>query len=156
MLSRLGSLFSNASASAPGKSPGDHATILIVDDSATMRAVVGKPLRGLGYKTLEADSGITGLGEWDSHKDEIAMIISDIYMPGMDGLTFVKHVRKRTTKLPIALMSSRINDDSAWVAEEAGFRCLQKPFTDEQLFELVREMIGSPPSAPSAQPLTQA
>jgi CheY-like chemotaxis protein len=148
MFSRLGSLLSNASAGAPAKTPGDHATILIVDDSATMRAVVGKPLRGLGYKTLEADSGITGLGEWDSHKDEIALIISDIYMPGMDGMTFVKHVRKRTSKLPIALMSSRINDDSVWVAEEAGFRCLQKPFSDEQLFELVREMIGSPPSAP--------
>jgi CheY-like chemotaxis protein len=118
-----------------------------------MRAVVGKPLRGLGYKILEADSGITGLGEWDSHKDEIIMVISDIYMPGMDGLTFVKHVRKRTAKLPIALMSSRINDDSAWVAEEAGFRCLQKPFTDEQLFELVQEMIGLPPCA---QPPAQA
>ena len=153
MFSRLGSLLSNASADAPGKSLGDHAVVLIVDDSATMRAVVGKPLRALGYKTIEADSGITGLGEWDSHKGEIAMIISDIYMPGMDGLTFVKHVRKRASKLPIALMSSRINDDSAWVAEEAGFRCLQKPFSEEQLIELVRDMIGSPPSA---QPPAQA
>ena len=152
MLSRLGSLLSNASADAPGKSSGDHATILIVDDSATMRAVVGKPLRSLGYKTIEADSGITGLGEWDSHKGEIILVISDIYMPGMDGMTFVRHVRKRAAKLPIALMSSRINDDSAWVAEEAGFRCLQKPFSDEQLLELVKEMIGSPPSAPTPAP----
>ena len=153
MLSRLGSLFSDASANAPGKASGDRVAILIVDDSATMRAVVGKPLRGLGYKTYEADYGITGLGEWDSHKPEIVMIISDIFMPGMDGLTFVRHVRKRTSTLPIVLMSSRISDDNLWVAEEAGFRCLQKPFTDEQLFELVREMIGSPPSAP---PPTQA
>ena len=152
MLSRLGSLLSNASANAPGKAIGDNAAILIVDDSATMRAVVGKPLRSLGYKTFEADSGITGLGEWDSHKPEIVLIISDIFMPGMDGLTFVRHVRKRTSMLPIVLMSSRISDDNLWVAEEAGFRCLQKPFTDEQLLELVREMIGLPPSAkPSAQ-----
>ncbi|HTZ21118.1 MAG TPA: response regulator [Opitutaceae bacterium] len=124
-----------------------------MDDSATMRAVVAKPLRGLGYKTLEADSGITGLGEWDSHKAEVILIISDIFMPGMDGLTFVRHVRKRTATLPIVLMSSRISDDNLWVAEEAGFRCLQKPFTNEQLLELVQEMIGLPPSA---QPPAQA
>ena len=153
MLSRFGNLRSDASAKAPGKTFGGQATILIVDDSATMRAVVGKPLRGLGYKTLEADSGITGLGEWDNHQAEIVLIISDIFMPGMDGMTFVRHVRKRTSKLPIVLMSSRIDDDSLWVAEEAGFRCLPKPFTDEQLFELVQDMIGSPPSA---QPPAQA
>ncbi len=153
MFSRFGNLRSNASAKAPGKAFGDQATILIVDDSATMRTVVGKPLRGLGYKTLEADSGITGLGEWDSHQAEIVLVISDIFMPGMDGLTFVRHVRKRTTTLPIVLMSSRIDDDSLWVAEEAGFHCLPKPFTDEQLLELVQEMIGPPPST---QPLVQA
>jgi DNA-binding response OmpR family regulator len=62
-------------------------------------------------------------------------------MPRMDGLTMAGELRRRSRGLPIILMSSKLDEDSRWIAEEAGFRLLPKPFKDAYLLELVARMI---------------
>ena len=67
-------------------------TILIVDDSATIRQVVGMTLKGAGYEVMEASDGKDALNKLDGKK--INLIISDVNMPNMDGITFVKEAKK--------------------------------------------------------------
>jgi DNA-binding response OmpR family regulator len=59
----------------------------------------------------------------------------------MDGLAMSRELRKRSRTLPVVLMSSKLDEDSRWIAEEAGFRLLPKPFKDALLLELVARML---------------
>jgi len=67
-------------------------TIMIVDDSASLRQVVSIALKGAGYDTMEACDGKDALAKLGSKK--INLIISDVNMPNMDGITFVKELKK--------------------------------------------------------------
>jgi two-component system chemotaxis response regulator CheY len=66
-------------------------TIMIVDDSASLRQVVGITLKGAGYDVLEAQDGKDALSKLTGQK--IHLIISDVNMPNMDGITFVRHAK---------------------------------------------------------------
>ncbi|MFZ5603339.1 MAG: response regulator, partial [Pseudomonadota bacterium] len=66
--------------------------IMIVDDSASLRQVVAIALRGAGYDVIEAQNGQDALSKLDGKK--IHLIISDVNMPVMDGITLVKEVKK--------------------------------------------------------------
>jgi two-component system, cell cycle sensor histidine kinase and response regulator CckA len=149
MFPKLTNLFHNPQAAGKSAQPvGNHPLILVVDDSAMMRGLVTKILHGQGYHTIEADSGIAAIAEWETHKAQVVLVVSDIFMPGMDGLTLARHLRKRSSALQIILISSRITEDTQWVAEEAGLRCLQKPFKETDLLDAVREAF-TPPKSPS-------
>ena len=106
-----------------------------------IRAAVGKTLHGAGYETLFAVNGRDGLAVWERDKARITLVLSDVFMPEMDGLTMAGELRRRHRTLPVVLMSSKLDEDSRWVAEEAGFRLLPKPFRDALLLELIARMI---------------
>ncbi|UUA74584.1 response regulator [Cellvibrio sp. QJXJ] len=67
--------------------------ILVVDDSASVRQVVGIALRGAGYTVVEASDGKDALNKLDGQK--INLVISDVNMPNMDGITFVKEMKQK-------------------------------------------------------------
>lgn len=115
--------------------------LLVVDDSALIRGAVTKTLRAAGYEILEATNGREGLATWEQNKERIALVLSDVFMPEMDGLTMGKELRRRSRTLPVVLMSSKLDEDGRWVAEEAGFRLLPKPFKDALLLELIARML---------------
>ena len=117
-------------------------TVLVVDDSAAIRSIVVSILRQHGYVTYEAGSGVAALAEWQQHKAEINLVLSDVVMPEMDGLTLAQHLRKQKPNLPIVLLSSHISEDTQWITEEANFSFLPKPFESTQLVETVRSIIG--------------
>jgi CheY-like chemotaxis protein len=94
-------------------------------------------LRAQGYTTLTAESGVRGILVWEQHKAAIDVILSDVFMPGIDGLTLARELRNRRFAKPIILMSSKLDDNGRWIAEEAGFQLLQKPFKDEELLTLL-------------------
>lgn len=119
-------------------SPKKPLTLLVVDDSEEIRTIIGLLLRSRGYDVLEAESGTAALQQWDARKGKIQGVVCDIFMPGMDGLTLARNLRKKDPKVRILLTSGRINDDSQWVAEEAGFGLLKKPFKEDELFEVVQ------------------
>ncbi|MCX6953157.1 MAG: response regulator [Verrucomicrobia bacterium] len=117
------------------------AVILVVDDSTMIRSEVSRTLAARGYEILQATNGREGLTVWEQNKERITLVLSDVFMPEVDGLTMAKELRRRSRGLPIVLMSSKLDEDSRWVAEEAGFRLMPKPFKDAYLLELVARMI---------------
>jgi CheY-like chemotaxis protein len=115
--------------------------ILVVDDSTVIRSAVTKTLEAAHYEVLQAEDGAAGLAAWEKDRGRIALVLSDVFMPRMDGLSMARELRKRSRPLPIALMSSKLDEDSRWIAEEAGFRLLPKPFKDALLLQLLARMI---------------
>ena len=107
-----------------------------------IRSVLAGVLRQQGYVVFEADSGVGALTEWQQHKTEIGLVLADVVMPEMDGLTLAQQLRKQSAGLPIVLLSGHINEDTQWVTEEANFSFLPKPFQSTQLIETVRSILG--------------
>jgi CheY-like chemotaxis protein len=117
-------------------------SVLIVDDSPAIRSVVVGVLRQNGYTAYEAESGLAALAEMQHRKAEIGLVLADVVMPDMDGLTLAQQLRKQMPKLPIILLSMHINEDTHWVTEESNFSFLPKPFESKQLLEAVRSFLG--------------
>jgi len=124
-----------------------RAVILVVDDSAMIRAAVTKTLTASRYEIIQAENGKLGLAEWEKHQDRINLVLSDVFMPELDGLGMARELRRRARTLPIVLMSSKLDEDSRWIAEEAGFRLLPKPFKDPVLLEVISRLLRAAPPA---------
>jgi CheY-like chemotaxis protein len=125
---------------------GSPLTLLVVDDSPLIRKVVTQTLETAGYVVVSAENGRKGLAEWERDPARFSLVLSDVFMPEMDGLTFGRELRRRSRTLPIVLMSSKLDEDSRWIAEEEGFRLIPKPFKDAYLLELVAHMIRMRPA----------
>ncbi len=111
--------------------------ILIVDDSSTMRKIISRSLRQAGLvvdEIFEAGDGIEGLNALGNNK--VDLILSDINMPNMDGLEFVKQVRAGGHKTPIVMITTEGGEDIIREAVASGASgSIRKPFTPEQLQE---------------------
>ena len=93
--------------------------ILVVDDSATLRASVNYTLKEAGFETINAVNGADGLEKLNQAMksgEQIGMIISDINMPVMDGITFITEVKKTPFKSLLGMGSLQVHLDSimAW------------------------------------------
>jgi two-component system, chemotaxis family, chemotaxis protein CheY len=117
-------------------------TIMIVDDSSSMRQVVGIALRDAGYDLIEAADGKEALSKLDGVK--IHLIISDINMPVMDGITFVKEVKQlpKYRFTPIIMLTTEVNQAKKDAAKEAGAKAwVTKPFQPKTLLEAISKLI---------------
>jgi two-component system chemotaxis response regulator CheY len=114
------------------------ANVLIVDDSSTMRKIISRSLRQAGLpvdEIYEACDGIDGLNVIASGKT-IHLILSDINMPNMDGLEFVKAVRANGNAVPMVMVTTEGGEDVIQEAIESGASgSIKKPFTPNQLQE---------------------
>ena len=113
------------------------ANVLIVDDSSTMRKIISRSLRQAGLvvdEIYEAGDGIEGLSVLG--EKSISLILSDINMPNMDGLEFIKQVRAGGNKVPIVMITTEGGEDVLKEAMGNGASdSIKKPFTPEQLNE---------------------
>src|SRR4051812_27265953 len=119
-------------------------TILVVDDSRTVRKQVGASLAAGGYQILEAESGEEGV-EKIAGAPEIAMVICDVNMPRMDGIEMVSLVRADPSKanLPIVMLTTEGRVDVIERAKKAGAKgWIVKPFKPEQLLAMVQRVVG--------------
>ena len=118
-------------------------TILIVDDSASLRQVVGIALRSAGYEVIEACDGVDALSKLQGSK--IHLIVSDVNMPNMDGITLVKEVKKLATHrfTPIIMLTTESQDEMKRKGQEAGAKAwVVKPFKPEQMLQAVEKLIS--------------
>jgi two-component system chemotaxis response regulator CheY len=121
--------------------------ILIVDDSATMRKIISRVLRQAEINCtaiLEAGNGVEGLQRLISDPD-IELILSDINMPEMNGIDFVKNVRKlhAKEKLPCVMISTEGGEAVMQSAIEGGANgYVTKPFTPESIRKALEGFIG--------------
>ena len=116
---------------------------MIVDDSASMRQVVGIALRDAGYELIEAGDGVEALKKLDGTK--VHLIVSDINMPNMDGITFVKEVKQNPKYkfTPIIMLTTEVNQAKKDAAKEAGAKAwVNKPFQPKTLLEAVSKLIA--------------
>jgi two-component system, chemotaxis family, chemotaxis protein CheY len=111
--------------------------VLIVDDSSTMRKIITRSLRQAGLvvdEIFEAGDGIEGLGVLNANK--VDLVLSDINMPNMDGLEFIKSMRSKGYKVPIVMITTEGGEDVINEALASGANgSIRKPFTPEQLQE---------------------
>jgi two-component system, chemotaxis family, chemotaxis protein CheY len=117
--------------------------ILIVDDSAVFRKVVSINLKHGGYEVVEASDGLDALKKVESEKPNL--VICDVNMPNMDGLTFVTKVREdeKNRFLPIIMLTTESQEEKKKKGMEAGARAwLVKPFAPEQLLSAIAKLIA--------------
>jgi two-component system chemotaxis response regulator CheY len=120
--------------------------ILFVDDSPTMRSSVSFCLRNAGYRVTEAEDGQDGLVKLQSIKDEgesVALIITDINMPEMDGIAFILKVKEAEFKfVPILVLTTEAEKSMIEKGRAAGASgWLLKPFQPEQLLWAVKKVV---------------
>lgn len=117
-------------------------TILIVDDSASLRQVVAIALKGAGYETIEACDGKDALGKLDGRK--IHLIISDVNMPNMDGISFVKAAKQLPAYkfTPVIMLTTEAGADKKSAGQAAGAKAwVVKPFVPAQMLTAVSKLI---------------
>jgi two-component system chemotaxis response regulator CheY len=117
-------------------------SVMIVDDSSSVRTVVGIALRGAGYEVLEACDGADGLRKLDGRK--VHLIISDVNMPVMDGLTFLKEVKKNAALkfIPVMMLTTEAGADKMAIGKTEGARAwMTKPFKPEQMLAAVQKLV---------------
>lgn len=117
-------------------------TVLIVDDSATIRQVVGMTLKGAGYEVMEASDGKDALKKLDGKK--INLIISDVNMPNMDGISFVKEAKKLASYkfTPVIMLTTESQDSKKQEGQAAGAKAwVGKPFQPDQMLAAVAKLI---------------
>lgn len=117
-------------------------TILIVDDSASLRNVVKIALTRTGYQVIEGCDGKDALSKLTGQK--VQLIISDVNMPNMDGITFVKEVKKLPEYkfTPIIMLTTESQKQKMMEGKAAGAKAwVVKPFKPEQMLTAVSKLI---------------
>ncbi|MFD2261745.1 response regulator [Lacibacterium aquatile] len=119
-------------------------TILSVDDSASMRQMVRLTLSGAGYTVLEAADGTEGLAKAQGNK--VDLVVTDLNMPGLDGLSLIRELRKLPTYkgVPIILLTTESDAERKQEAKAAGATgWITKPFQQDQLLSVARKVLGA-------------
>ncbi|HET9642875.1 MAG TPA: response regulator [Burkholderiaceae bacterium] len=118
-------------------------TIMIVDDSASLRQVVGITLKGAGYEVLEGSDGEAALKKLTGQR--VHLIISDVNMPNMDGISFLKAVRQLPAYrfTPIVMLTTESAEEKKREGQAAGAKAwMSKPFRPEQLLGVVQKLVA--------------
>jgi two-component system chemotaxis response regulator CheY len=118
-------------------------TILAVDDSASVRHMVKITLSAAGYQVIEAGDGREGLTQ--AKANAVAMIVTDLNMPNMNGLEFIREVRKLAPYrgVPIVFLTTESDDGMKQQAKAAGATgWITKPFRQEQLLAAAKKFLG--------------
>ncbi len=117
-------------------------TIMIVDDSASVRQVVGIALKGAGYQVIEGCDGRDALAKLTGQK--VHLIVSDVNMPNMDGISFVKNVKAMPAYkfTPIVMLTTESADGKKAEGQAAGAKAwMLKPFNPPQLLAVVQKLV---------------
>lgn len=117
-------------------------TIMVVDDSASLRQVVCIALKGAGYDVLEACDGRDALNKLTGQK--IHLIVSDVNMPNMDGITFVTEAKKKAEYkfTPVIMLTTEAGEEMKKAGQAAGAKAwVVKPFQPAQMLAAVSKLV---------------
>jgi two-component system chemotaxis response regulator CheY len=119
------------------------ASILTVDDSASVRMAMRIALSGAGYAVTEAGDGTEGLDKLRSGRFD--MVVTDLNMPRMDGLTMIRELRRLPgcAGIPVIFVTTESDDGVKAQAKAAGATgWLVKPFQPDQIVRVARKVLG--------------
>ena len=117
-------------------------TILVVDDSLAVRQLVGVVLKSAGYDVVDAVDGRDALGKLSAHK--VHLIISDVNMPNMDGISFVKAVKALPNYkfVPIIMLTTESQETKKQEGQAAGAKAwMVKPFKPDAMLQAVAKLM---------------
>jgi len=125
--------------------PAASTTVLVVDDSPIVRDLISEALRSHGMLVLEAGDGVEALDQIDNHP-EIALVVSDVDMPRMNGLELIRAIRARDGKrLPIVMVSTRGSDEDKRRAASLGADAylVKSDLTHDSLWTLIERFVSA-------------
>lgn len=117
--------------------------ILTVDDSASIRHAIKTILAGAGHEITSAADGVDGLQRAANHRFDL--VITDLNMPNMDGLTMIRELRKRPSYagVPILFLTTETAESAKQQAKQAGATgWLTKPFDPTMLVRVVQKVLA--------------
>jgi two-component system, chemotaxis family, chemotaxis protein CheY len=117
-------------------------SILVVDDSSSVRQLLGVTLRSAGYQVVEARDGEEAL-EY-ARKHAVDLVLTDVNMPHMDGITLVAHLRTLASyyHTPTLLLTTESSPDRKLQGKQAGATgWITKPFSPEQLLATLERLL---------------
>jgi two-component system, chemotaxis family, chemotaxis protein CheY len=116
--------------------------IMTVDDSATVRQMIGFTLKAAGYEVIEAIDGKDAVSKLGSTPH---LVITDLNMPNMDGIELIRHIRTNSACrfIPIVMLTTESQEKKKLEAKSAGATgWIIKPFKPEQLIAVVKKVLG--------------
>ena len=116
--------------------------VLVVDDSNSIRDMVSFTLKSAGYQTVEAKDGLDGLS--NAKASDFDLVISDVNMPNMDGISLCTELRKLANFkfTPILMLTTESSTDMKMRGKSAGATgWLVKPFNPEKLLATIKRVV---------------
>jgi two-component system, cell cycle sensor histidine kinase and response regulator CckA len=124
--------------------PRGMETVLVAEDDEAVRATMVRILRGQGYTVITASSGSEAIRVADRHEGEIDLLVTDVVMPGANGIEVARRVRMGRPSIGVLLVSGDVDDDAVRAgAVESGEAVLEKPFGPPELARAVRAALDA-------------
>lgn len=120
------------------------ATLLIVDDEPLMTQILSLQMTKQGFHTLVADSAMEALKILDAAETPIDLIITDMFMPEMDGVELARAVCTRSLAIPLLIVSGYLADQATALPSNV-MGVLEKPFQYKALAERIRQILETNP-----------
>lgn len=118
-------------------------SIMVVDDSSSIRSVVSMALKGAGYTVTTACDGQDALNKLNGER--FSLIISDVNMPNMDGITFLKALKANSNHkfTPVCMLTTEAEQGKIDEGKQAGAKAwIIKPFQPPKLLDVVSKILG--------------
>ena len=123
---------------------GGDETILVVEDESTLREYLKVLLEGKGYSVLQAADGSEGVELFSKHQEQIALVISDLGMPKLDGLGLLRKMKEMQPTVKVIMTSGLVDPEQQSEILLAGARdFLPKPYNGREVLLRVREILDS-------------
>lgn len=118
--------------------------ILVVDDEPQIRDMTAAMLTRMGYHVVTAGDGVRALAAFAAHADDVRLVIADVIIPKLDGVTLCRVIREMSPNVRILAMSGLSNTSSPAPMEGLADAFLYKPFKVQALVEAVRRLMQAP------------
>ena len=120
---------------------------LVIEDDESLRTLMSRSLRSKGFEVVTARDGGEGIAMWDFERPDL--VVTDLYMPNVDGIEAIMALRARQPDIPIVAVSGGDSRASFLALDSAGDLgatvLLAKPFLPDQLYEAVVKALSHPP-----------
>ena len=115
--------------------------ILIVDDAEFLRLRISKMLIGDGYEVVEAENGLKAIDAYQANSPDL--VLMDVTMPDMDGLTALKHIKKLDAKAKVIMLTALGQESVVLEAIKSGARdFVVKPFERDRVMNAIHKILG--------------
>ena len=120
---------------------GHQRLVLLVDDEANIRTVCGTAMRKHNFKVVEANNGTEALLKITELKHDLACVVTDIHMPNLDGVSFIRIIRRMLPGLPVIAMSGRLEGaELEQIKAQKISAIIEKPFQVKTLLAALATM----------------